>query len=95
MSFDAAVATLRSWIGRDVVVEVRPDGTMMEGALAERDDSGDPAFFTVDPYDTTGVAIALFGDGVRSAVLEGETLTIEQGRMTLVVTCGGRRSARE
>lgn len=96
MSFDAAVAVLRSWLGRRVVVEIHPDGTVMEGTLAEREDSGDPALFAVDPHDTTGVAIALFGDGVASAVLEGKTLRVEQGRMTLLVTtCGGRRSARD
>jgi hypothetical protein len=95
VSFDAATRILRSWLGQPVTVEIEPDGTVMEGVLAEREDSGDPAYFTVDPDDTTGVAVALFGDGVRSAVLDGETLRIEQGRMTLTVTCGGRRSARD
>jgi hypothetical protein len=52
--------------------------------------------FTLEGEGLTGVAVALFADGVREATLTGEELVIHQGRMTVrVTTCGGRRSAHD
>jgi len=67
----------------------------MRGVLAERDADPGTAMFTVDERELSGVAIALFGDGVTGAVLDGDELVVRQGRMTVRVTCGGRRSARD
>jgi hypothetical protein len=87
MSFDDAVAVLRSWLGEPVVVTLEPDGTVMHGPLAELDSEGtDGALFAVDPDQTTGVAIALFRDGLRSAVREDDELVVVQGRVTVTVT---------
>ena len=85
-----------------MVVELDPDGTVMHGRLAELDPAGiDGALFALhrdEPgaRDTTGVAIALFRDGVRSAERRDDALVVQQGRMTVTVrpTCGGRRSGR-
>src|SRR3954453_2400865 len=91
MIFDDAVGLLRSWVGAAVVVELFPEGTVMDGLLAERDSAGiDGALFSLsrddpDQRETTGVAIALFRDGVRSVELEGDRLVVEQGRMTVKV----------
>lgn len=96
MGFDDAVAVLRSWLGTEVVVVLEPEGTVMRGALAEIDAEPSTAMFTVGGDRLTGVAIALFADGVRDAALDDGELVIHQGRMTVrVTTCGGRRSARD
>jgi hypothetical protein len=104
VGYDEAVEVLRGWTAQPVVVEMQPEGTVMRGRLVERDASGiDGALFAVsDPArggrDTTGVAIALFRDGVEAATLDGDDLVVRQGRMTLTVrraTCAGRRSARD
>lgn len=95
-AYDHAVSVLRSWLGQRVLVELLPEGTVMRGALSERDDAAaGTALFALDGERLTGVALALFADGVASAELADGTLTIRQGRMTLrVTTCGGRRSGR-
>jgi hypothetical protein len=95
-AYHDAVSVLRSWLGRTVVVELLPEGTVMRGVLSERDEEGpETALFAVDGERLTGVALALFADGVAAAELTGPTLTIRQGRMTLrVTTCAGRRSGR-
>jgi hypothetical protein len=55
----------------------------MEGRLAELDAAGiDGALFSVS---ATGVAIALFRDGVQSAELKRDELVVRQGRMTVTV----------
>ena len=91
MTYDDALALLRSWVGAPVVVELEPEGTVMEGRLAERDSAGiDGALFSLsredsDQRETTGVAVALFRDGVRSAERDCDQLVVEQGRMTVKV----------
>jgi hypothetical protein len=83
MTYDDVVALLRSWLGRAVVVELEPDGTVMEGRLAERDSTGiDGVLFTLS---TSGVAVALFRDSVGSARYDADQLVVEQGRMTVKV----------
>jgi hypothetical protein len=89
MSFDGAVAVLRSWLGDDVVVTLDPDGTVMRGALSELEGGADSAMFAVDSRQTTGVAVALFRDGVLSATHDQERLVVRQGRMTFTVTRAG------
>ncbi len=105
MTYDDAVSTLRSWEAEEVVVELEPEGTVMEGRLAELDSVGiDGALFALSRgpaarRDTTGVAIALFRDGVTTAEHTDDVLVVHQGRMTVTVrratTCGGRRSGRD
>jgi hypothetical protein len=91
MTFDDALALLRSWVGAAVVVELEPEGTVMHGRLAERDSAGiDGALFSLsrddpDQRETTGVAVALFRDGVSSAAYDGDRLVVEQGRVTVKV----------
>ncbi len=95
MTFDDAAAELRGWEGRAVVVELLPDGTVMRGRLRELDAAGiDGALFSLHgsgggARDATGIAIALFRDGVRDASRHGDTLVVHQGRMTLRVTAAG------
>jgi hypothetical protein len=89
MTFEDAVAVLRSWIGEPVTVVLVPDDTMMRGPLSELDSEGtDGALFAVDAEHTSGVAIALFRDGVHAASLEDGELVVEQGRMTVRVSRG-------
>lgn len=86
-AFDDAVAVLRSWVSEPVVVRLEPEGTVMRGRLSERGShSSEEALFAVDVGHLTGVAVALFGDGVRSSVRAGDELVIQQGRVTLTVT---------
>ena len=94
--FDEAVAVLRSWLGAPVTVVLEPDGTVMHGTLSELDAAGvDGAMFAVDAEQTArGVAVTLFRDAVESAAVENDELVVHQGRMTVRVTCGGRRSGR-
>ena len=94
--FDEAVAVLRSWLGAPVTVVLEPDGTVMEGTLSELDAAGiDGAMFAVDADATArGVAVTLFRDAVESASVAGDELVVRQGRVTVRVTCGGRRSGR-
>lgn len=96
MTFDEAVAVLRAWIGEPVVVELAPEGTVLSGRLAELDPAGvDGALFALDPERTSGIALALFRDGVDSARVEESRLEIRQGAVTATVTtCAGRRSGR-
>jgi hypothetical protein len=94
VTYDDAVAVLRSWETTPVVVELEPDGTVMHGRLAELDAAGiDGALFclTATPGEraTTGVAIALFRDSVRSAEHRDGALVVEQGRVTLTVRPAG------
>lgn len=92
--FEDAVAVLRSWLGEPATVVLEPEGTVMDGVLSELDGGGpESAMFAVDAEHTSGVAIALFRDaiGAVDTPREGE-LVIHQGRMTVRVTCGGRRS---
>jgi hypothetical protein len=86
MGFDEAVAVLRSWLGRPVVVMLEPDGTEMRGRLSELEATGgDSAMFAVDAQDTSGVAVALFRDGLSEARCEDDSLVVRQGRVTLTV----------
>jgi len=54
--------------------------------------------FAVDEERTSGVALALFRDGLRSAGVQDGRLVFAQGEVTGTVTrratCGGRRSGR-
>jgi hypothetical protein len=94
MDFDAALATLRSWQGRPVVVVLEPDHSVMEGRLREIDAAGiDGAMFTVSP---TGVSVAmtLFRDAFAAADLDDDgTLRVRQGRVELLVTPQGETAA--
>jgi hypothetical protein len=90
MGYEEAVAVLRSWLGDHVVVTLEPEGTVMRGSLSELDAGGaDSAMFAVDPRQTTGVAVALFRDGVHSSSRQGDALVVQQGRMTVRVTREG------
>jgi len=87
MGFDAAVAVLRGWLGRDVDVALEPEGTRMSGRLSELDSTGtDGALFALDAQQLSGVAVALFRDGVDSVRHEGDTLVVAQGQVTVTVT---------
>lgn len=98
MGFDAAVAVLRGWVGQPVVVALEPEGTRMAGRLSELDPAGtDTALFAVDAEQLSGVAVALFRDGVDAVRQEDDALVVQQGQVTVTVTratCGGRRSGR-
>lgn len=86
MTFDEALTTLRAWLGEDVVVELDPEGTVMRGRLSELDAAGvDGALFALDEERTSGVALALFRDGVTSAVREDDRLVVRQGAVTATV----------
>jgi len=89
-AFDDAVAVLRSWIGEAVVIVLEPEGTVMHGQLSELgSQEGGEALFAVDAEQLTGVAVALFADGVRSATRAGDELVVQQGRMTVTVSRTG------
>lgn len=95
MTYEDAVAVLRGWCGERVIVDLAPEESHMEGTLSELDPAGvDGALFAVDHTELSGVAVALFRDGVEHASRDGDTLVVRQGKMTLTVTCGGRRSGR-
>ena len=86
MGYDAAVAVLRGWIGRAVLVSLEPEGTRMAGRLSELDATGaDSALFAVDAEHLSGVAVALFRDGVDTIRHEGDRLVVDQGRVTVTV----------
>ena len=70
--------------------------SQVERLEGEIDAEPGSAMFTVDGDELTGVAVALFADGITAAELTGDELVEHQGRMTVrVTTCGGRRSARD
>ena len=96
MSFDDAVALLRSWIGVPVVVRLDPEVSIMRGTLSELASDGiDGALFAVDAPERTGVAVALFRDGVGAIVRDGDQLVVEQGLVTVTVSpTGGPVAAR-
>ena len=86
MSFDEALEALRGWAGEEVAIELEPEGTVLTGRLAELDSAGvDGAMFAVDRERTTGVALALFRDGLRSAERDGDRLVARQGEVTATV----------
>jgi hypothetical protein len=86
MTFDETLATLRGWLGDDVVVELEPEGTVMRGRLSELDAAGvDGALFALDRERTSGVALALFRDGVTAAGREDDRLVVRQGAVTATV----------
>jgi hypothetical protein len=87
MDFDAVVETLRGWAGREVVVVLEPDHSVMEGPLREIDPGGvDGAMFTVSATGVA-VAVALFRDAfVAAGVDEAGTLRVRQGRVEILVT---------
>lgn len=95
MDFDAALATLRGWQHRPVVVVLEPDHSVMEGPLREVDAAGiDGAMFTVSP---TGVSVAmtLFRDAFAGARLADDgALHVRQGRMEIIVMPQGGTAAR-
>ena len=75
---------------------LEPEGTVMRGVLGEREADAGCAMFTVDEQQLSGVAIALFEDGVEEASLSDGELVVRQGLVTVrVTTCGGRRSGRD
>ena len=84
MTFEDAVALLRTWTDEQVFVVLEPDGSVMRGPLKEIDSSGiDGALFSVSP---TGVAVALFRDAFAGAELvDGEELRVRQGRVEIIV----------
>jgi hypothetical protein len=90
VTYDEAMAVLRSWETTLVVVELEPEGTVMRGRLSELDAAGiDGVLFSLRAAPgeraTTGVAIALFRDSVRSAERRDGALVVEQGRVTVTV----------
>ena len=86
MTFDELLGALRGWLGEEVVIELAPEGTVLTGELSELDAAGvDGALFAVDRARTTGVALALFRDGVRSAERDGDRLVAHQGEVTATV----------
>lgn len=90
MSYAQAVDALQAWMGRDVVVRLEPEGTVMRGALSELDAAGvDGALYAVGAPRRTGVAFALFRDAVGAVRAAPGELVIEQGRMTVTVTPAG------
>ncbi|MFL5843645.1 MAG: hypothetical protein ACJ762_03060 [Solirubrobacteraceae bacterium] len=90
MSFDDALVLLRGWCGRPVRVALEPEGTRLEGVLAELDAAGvDGALFALDREKLTGVAFALFRDGVDALRREDGELVVRQGRVTVTVTLAG------
>jgi hypothetical protein len=90
MDFDAAVAVLRGWLGQPVTVELEPEGTRMAGRLSEIDATGtDGALFAVDAEHLSGVAVALFRDGVDAVRHEDDALVVQQGLVTVTVTRTG------
>lgn len=87
MSYDEALAQLRAWVGRRVVVLLEPETAVMKGVLAELPAEGiDGALFGVDTHERTGIALALFRDAMDSAREEDGALVVEQGVVTLTVT---------
>lgn len=90
MGYDDAVAVLRAWVGRLVEVALDPEGTRMSGRLSELDSTGtDGALFALDAEQLSGVAVALFRDGIDAVRHEGGTLVVEQGVVTVTVTVAG------
>lgn len=90
MGYDEAVAVLRAWVGRAVDVALEPEGTRMSGRLSELDSTGtDGALFALDAEQLSGVAVALFRDGVDAVREQDDTLVIEQGVVTVTVTLAG------
>lgn len=91
MTYDDALAALRSWCSQAVVIVLEPEGSVMQGRLQEIDADGvDGAMFAVDGAAdsgarTTGVAIALFRDAFASAELAGDLLRVRQGRVEIIV----------
>lgn len=87
MDFDAALATLRGWQQRPVVVVLEPDHSVMEGRLREVDAAGiDGAMFTVSPKGVS-VAMTLFRDAFEAADLRDDgALHVRQGRMEIIVS---------
>ena len=86
MTFDELLGALRGWLGERVVIELEPEGTELRGRLTELDSAGvDGALFAVDAERTTGVALALFRDGVRAAWRDGDRLVARQGEVTATV----------
>ena len=87
MSYDRAVEVLRAWVGSHVVVHMEPETTTMAGVLSELEPPGfDGALFAVDREQLSGVAIALFRDGVDDARVTDGALVVQQGVVTLTVT---------
>lgn len=90
MGYDEALAVLRAWVGRPVDVALEPEGTRMSGQLSELDSTGtDGALFALDAEQLSGVAVALFRDGVDAVRQQGDTLVIDQGVVTVTVTLAG------
>jgi hypothetical protein len=86
-AYDDALTVLRAWAGELVEVCLEPEGTVMHGRLEEREGAGaGEALFALAGEGLTGVAVALFRDGVRTAARDGDALVVEQGRVTLTVT---------
>jgi len=91
LTYEDAVTALRSWVGAEAVVELEPDGTVMDGRLVELDPAGiDGALFGLSQDDperreTTGVAVALFRDGVDAVEWREGALVVRQGKMTVTV----------
>lgn len=92
MGYEQAVAVLRDWCGRPVVLELLPEGTALRGRLTELDAAGiDGALFALAGGDgaASGVALALFRDTLERAGLRGGELWVRQGQMTHVVRLAG------
>jgi hypothetical protein len=88
MSFDELLHALRRWLGERVVVTMLPEETVLRGRLEELDAAGiDGALFALADGDgaPSGVALALFRDGVAEARLDGDEIVVRQGQMTLEV----------
>ncbi len=85
MTFDELLDALRAWLGEPVELTLLPEGTVLRGRLVALDAAGiDGALFALADGDgaESGVALALFRDGVTEARREDGELVVLQGQMT-------------
>jgi hypothetical protein len=88
MTFHEMLQALRDWLDEPVVLTMLPEGTVLRGRLEELDAAGiDGALFALADGDgaPSGIALALFRDGVVEARRDGDQIVVRQGRMTLEV----------
>jgi len=86
--YDDAVTVLDGWLGEPVVVTMLPEGTVLRGRLSPLDSAGiDGTLYALAEGDgaPSGVALALFRDGVVDARREEDQVVVRQGHMTLTV----------
>jgi hypothetical protein len=85
VTYDGAITRLEGWLGEPVVLTLLPEGTVLRGRLTQIDAAGiDGALFGLADGDgaPSGVALALFRDGVDEVNEEDGELVVRQGQMT-------------